>query len=249
MLKVLPCETEWFKSKVPIAIIPARGGSKRIPKKNIRKFLGRPILEITIEKARECGVFSQIYVSTDDQDIAELAESSGANVLMRSADLSDDFTKTIDVMFESVRRLELDGLETSDSVTCLYPVSPLLDFRHIVDAQKKLEEFNDAYVFAAQEQTPLLARSFGFDSHSKIKMLFPELEGTRTQDLARIFSDAGLFYTGLGKTWLKRTPIFSRYSKIIEIGRYESIDIDTESDWQFAEELFKMRNSRNLGRQ
>lgn len=204
------------------------------------------MLEITLEKARKCEIFSQIYVSTDDQDTAELAEKNGANVLMRSRDLSDDFTKTIDVMFESVRRLELDGLETSDSVTCLYPVSPLLDFRHIVDAQKKLEKLDDAYVFAAQEQTSLLGRSFGFDSQVRIKMLFPELEGTRTQDLARIYSDAGLFYTGLGKTWLKRVPIFSRDSQIIEIGRYESIDIDTESDWLFAEELFKMRNSSNL---
>ncbi len=224
-----------------IAIIPARGGSKRIPRKNVRDFLGQPVMQLTIENAIGSETFSQIYVSTDDEEIASLAKQSEAKVLTRSGFLSDDFATTYEVISNHVRELQIDEHEI---VVCIYPVTPLLDYRHVHEACRILRNSHEGYVFAAQEVTPI-NRSFHFDESGNLRMLFKEKESVRTQDLPKVFCDSGLFYAAHAKTWIHSSSIFSENSSVIEIGKYESIDIDVESDWRFAEELYLIRKKRD----
>ena len=223
-----------------IAIVPARGGSKRIPRKNVREFLGKPILQTTLEQIQNSKYFTEVIVSTDDQEISSLARSAGVRVLSRSADLGGDFVTTLEVISNAVSMLSLGESGQQEIVVCIYPVTPLLDFSHVIEAGKILENEEDCFVFAAQELTQV-NRGFYFDESERLQMLFPTNENLRTQDLPKMFCDAGLFYAGHAQTWLSGKSIFSPGSKVVKIGKYESIDIDTESDWNFAEELYRIR--------
>lgn len=225
-----------------VAVIPARGGSKRIPRKNVRNFLGKPMLQATIEKIEGFGLFDRIYVSTEDRAIADLAFESGARILERDVGLSDDYATTLDVVHSIVRQLEGSYLSKNDYVTCIYPVTPLLAYHHLVKALEMLEKTTAGYVFAGQDQSGQIGRSFTAKKNGNLEMIFPSHEQMRTQDLPKIYSDAGLFYMGKVSTWLAKIPIFSPESKFIELGRFESVDIDTEEDWKFAEELFQLRS-------
>lgn len=224
-----------------IAVIPARGGSKRIPAKNIRDFMGTPVLQLTIEKIIKFNFFQDVYVSTEDEATSEIAINCGAKILKRETSLSNDFATTLDVMHDAVNQLRSDVVEASDYVTCIYPVTPLLKFKHLQEAFRILEKVNEGYVFVAQNQSAQMSRSFYFNDIGKIEMLFPAQEKIRTQDVTQIYSDAGLFYTGKASTWLSRIPLFGPESRFVEIGKYDSVDIDTEEDWKFAEELFRIR--------
>jgi len=225
-----------------VAVIPARGGSKRIPGKNTRLFLGKPMLQMTIERILGLGIFDSIYVSTEDITISKLALASGARVHDRELDFSNDYATTLDVMHSVVKKLEDAELNKNDLVTCIYPVSPLLESHHLAKAVELINKVSDGYVFAGQDQSAQIGRSFRINEKQKLEMLFPDLEKARTQDLSKIYSDAGLFYMAKASTWLSKIPLFSPQSKIVEIGKYESVDIDTEEDWNFAEELFTIRS-------
>ena len=229
-----------------IAIIPARGGSKRIPKKNIRSFQGKPMLQLTIEKLVSFEIFDAIYVSTEDPTISKLALESGVRIHEREVTLSDDFTSTLDVMFSAVNHLQALNLNVDDIVSCIYPVTPLLELSHLNKAFLILEEIDGGYVFAGQDQSSQIGRSFFINEKAELEMLFPDREKMRTQDLSKVYSDAGLFYMGKASTWMSRIPIFSQNSKFIELGRYETVDIDTEEDWKFAEELFAVRSKTSV---
>ncbi len=224
-----------------IAIIPARGGSKRIPRKNIADFAGEPVISRTIRNAQLTHIFDKIFVSTDDDVIADVAKKSGATILNRPVELSDDFTSTLDVLAFEVTSLLNSQLDDSDLVACIYPVTPLLNFNHLTIAMKLTESDSRGYVFAVTESAAPIERSFHIDTKNYITKTFEGFENNRTQDIEKTYFDAGQFYVGTAAIWSQKKPIFSANSRAYVIPRYEVIDIDTLEDWEFAEELFALR--------
>ena len=227
-----------------IAVIPARGGSKRIPRKNIKLFHGLPVIAYAIQAAKESGVFDEVFVSTDDDEIAEVAASFGATIpWMRSKDLSDDFTTTVSVMQDAVNRIKLNqsGLE---NICCIYPATPLLKPSFLSQGLTILQNGEWDYVFSGLKASTHPQRFFSLGVSREVKMLFSEYEGTRTQDFSNSFLDAGQFYWGRESSWEQGLPIFSSQSTILEIPSGLSIDIDTLDDWHRAEFLFKLQMDR-----
>lgn len=224
-----------------IAIIPARGGSKRIPRKNIKNFLGIPIINHTINEIRATDLFSRIIVSTEDNEIAEIAQSAGAEILFREMKLADEYTTTLEVIGSCVFQLR-DSIDVeSEIINCIYPISPMISEKYISTASKLLKSENLDYVFTAKKFESSPARSFKRDVSGKAEMYFPENETIRTQDLPVYFHDASLFYLGRAQAWVERKPILFGNSKFIEIGKYESLDVDDTEDWEFLETLYKVR--------
>ena len=222
-----------------VAVIPARGGSQRIPRKNIRSFLGQPAIAITIRKALDSGLFTQVFVSTEDDEIAHEASKAGALVpFRRSSDLSDNYASTKEVVKDFVMRQKI----TNTLVTCLYPVTPLLDYKHIHEAATIISRTGAPYVLPVMEVRVSEARMFklNIDKHIVLKDENEILK--RTQDQDRSYCDAGQFYLAQAETWLKDTPIIGSESTVTMLSPYEVLDIDTEEDWKFAEELFLLRN-------
>ncbi len=225
-----------------IAIIPARGGSKRIEGKNLKPFLGIPMISRTIQKAQDSGYFDEIYVSSDDENIAALVYKSGANLLTRSEDLSGDFASTLDVMHDAVSQLEKISPQDQNKVVCLYPVTPLLDYRYVGIAIELCTENTEGYIFPAMEFESPVERGFQINENRKIEIVNPALFNNRTQDLPVTFRDAGQFYLGLGSTWLKKIPILGMLSTPVILKRFEVIDVDNPEDWIMAENLVVMRS-------
>ena len=224
-----------------IAVIPARGGSKRIPRKNIKLFHGVPVIAYAIKTAKESGVFSEIFVSTDDEEIAEVAESFGATIpWMRPKELSDDHATTVSVMKDAVNKLK-SSLNELEYVCCIYPATPLLQPSFISQGLQILKVGDWDYVLsAARAETPP-ERFFSLDSANGVEMHFPEHKAVRTQDFLPSYHDAGQFYFGKSSSWESGLPIFSSKSTIIEIPRELSVDVDTLDDWHYAEHLFAMQ--------
>lgn len=214
-----------------IAIIPARGGSKRIPRKNIRPFFGIPILAHTIEQINKTEMFSQVIVSTEDIEISRVAQDSGATVLLRDPKLADDFTTTVDVIAASVSQLSnIDPKE--EEVCCVYPTTPQFVKKYLEKALRMLREEKLDYVFTAKRFHTSPARALKIGDDGKSQMYFPEYLNTRTQDLPSLFHDAALFYLGTSKAWLSKAPILDGNSKFIEIEKYDAHDVDIEEDWE-----------------
>lgn len=229
-----------------IAIIPARGASKRIPRKNIKLFHGTPVIAYAIKTARESGVFDDIYVSTDDMEIAEIAIRFGAKVLpLRSKELSDDEATTLEVMKDAVLKLD-DKLPHLDNICCVYPVTPLLTPMALVNSLQILEDGKMDYVVSAMRVSESPHRTFILDDAKVIKMLFPEYSETRTQDLKLTYQDAGQFYWGKKNSWKSGFPILLSNTTILELPFGSVVDVDTLKDWAHAEELFQQNeNTRN----
>ena len=224
-----------------IAVIPARGGSKRIPRKNIKLFHGLPVIAYAIKIAKNSGVFSEVFVSTDDEEIAEVAESFGATIpWMRPKDLSDDYTTTVSVMQDAVNKLK-SSLNDLEYVCCIYPAIPLLKPSFISQGLQILEDGDWDYVLSASRAETPPERFFSLDEANGVEMHFPEQELTRTQDLLPSYHDAGQFYWGKKSSWESGLPIFSSTSTIIEILSDLSFDIDTLDDWHRAERLFEIQ--------
>jgi N-acylneuraminate cytidylyltransferase len=221
-----------------IAIIPARGGSKRIPRKNIKLFQGLPVIAYAIETARESGLFDDVFVSTDDKEIAEIALSSGATVpWLRSNELSDDFTTTLKVMQDAVKKLATD-LNTLENVCCIYPVTPFLKPKFLSQGLKILKNGDWNYVVSVSEAKTAPERSLSVGKDNEIIMRFPEYETTRTQDIPPAYHDAGQFYWGKKSAWESALPLFTSKSAILELPREYALDVDTLDDWDYAERLF-----------
>lgn len=221
-----------------IAIIPARGGSKRIPRKNIRPFCGKPMMAYSIEAAKRSGVFDDILVSTDDEEIAQIAKSLGASVpFLRPAELSDDFTGTRAVTNQAMQAYS-EAFGTVEFCCCIYATSPFLQPQFLVEGLKALQsnpkqKFAFSVTsFAFPVQRALLKQGEGVES------LYPEYASTRSQDLPEAIHDAGQFYWGTYAGYLSDTPMFSSASIPIEIPRYLVQDIDTEEDWKRAELMY-----------
>ena len=221
-----------------ICIIPARGGSKRIPRKNIKKFCGKPIISWSIEAALKCKCFSRVIVSTDDDEIAEISKIYGAEVpFKRSESLSDDYTGTLPVIKNAINWLERNN-EKVDFICCLYPTAPFIEVNYLEEGFKKLIENNASYSMSVTSFSYPIQRAFKLTQNERLKMYFPENINKRSQDLEKSFHDAGQFYWGKRVAWLKEERILDQNTVPIYIPRYKVQDIDNEEDWIQAERIF-----------
>lgn len=222
-----------------IAIITARGGSKRIPRKNIKKFSGKPIIAYSIRAAIESKLFDEVMVSTDDLEIKEIALKYGAKVpFLRSMKNSDDFASTSDVMLEVIEEYTKQG-NHFDYGVCIYPTAPFVTKEKLTEAFTKLVKGNFDSVF------PIM--SFGFPVQRSLKtqgdkviMNFPEYMNTRSQDLETMYHDAGQFYFCDLKKFVENQKLYTSNSGYIVISEIEGQDIDTETDWLLAELKYKL---------
>lgn len=227
-----------------VAIIPARGGSKRIPRKNIKLFHGRPMISWSIKAALESKIFDRIIVSTDDSEIAEIAVDFGAEVpFIRPSRLADDYATTADVMEHAVNWLVEKGCPASE-LCCIYPTAPFIAVHDITCGLELLISGGWQYVFPATEFTAPIFRGFK-EGGGGLEMLFPEHYLTRSQDLPKIFHDAGQFYWGTNNAWLSKASIFSNKSQFIALPRLRVQDIDTPEDWDIAEKIFTLLSMAN----
>jgi N-acylneuraminate cytidylyltransferase len=224
---------------VKVAIIPARGGSKRVPRKNVRPFAGRPMLAWSIAAARDSGCFDRIVVSTDDAEVADVATAWGADVpFVRPAELADDRTPTLPVIAHALATLGAGGAAI-EAVCCLYPTAPLVDADDLRRALTTLRETGADYVFSATTFDFAVQRALTCDAEGRVAPMFPEFIGHRSQDLPLAIHDAGMFYWGTAAAFAAERPIFGPASRAHQIPRYRTQDIDTEEDWVHAELLFK----------
>ncbi|MDC0865580.1 pseudaminic acid cytidylyltransferase [bacterium] len=222
-----------------IAIILARGGSKRIPRKNIKNFCGKPIIKWPIEIVKKSNLFDYIMVSTDDEEIKKKSESYGANVpFIRPSKLSDDYSTTTEVVSHSIDWMYNQGWKI-DSVCCIYATSVFINISDLKLGHKKLNEENWSYIFSATDFEYSVFRSFNINKNDSVKMLFPEFYHSRSQDLPKVFHDAAQFYWGKPEAWLNNLQIFDSHSSFVFLPNSRVRDIDTEDDWEAAENLFK----------
>lgn len=229
-----------------IAVIPARGGSKRIPRKNIKEFFGKPMIAWSIEAAKESKLFDHIIVSTDDAEIAEVARQWGAEVpFMRPAELADDYAGTTEVIAHATQWALDQGFDV-DAVCCIYATAP---FVQVKDLKRGLEALNSggwAYSFTVTDYASPIFRSFKQTAAGGIEMFFPEHFSTRSQDLPTALHDAGQFYWGRPSAWLKGKRIFDQDSIPVVIPRWVVQDIDTQDDWERAEILAPIIMGRKI---
>lgn len=216
-----------------VAIIPARSGSKRIPRKNVKAFRGKPMIAWSIEAARKSNCFSRIVVSTDSDEIAAVAREWGAETpFTRPRSLADDHTGTQAVIAHAVQALEL--VEDSP-VCCLYATAPLVQPKDLYTGLQKLRDTNAAYVFTVTNYPFPIQRAIRITPDNRVEMLQPEQFHTRSQDLEPAWHDAGQFYWAKAATWLKTAPIFTKASVPLPLPRWRVQDIDTPEDWTLAE--------------
>jgi N-acylneuraminate cytidylyltransferase len=222
-----------------LAVIPARGGSKRIPRKNIKAFCGRPMIAWSIEAALASDCFDAIFVSTDDPEIAEVAKAHGATVpFMRPAELSDDHTGTIPVIAHAVRWLIAAG-QRPDTVCCLYATAPFVRPEAIREGLQVLEKEGADYAFSVTSYAFPIQRAIRLSKQGRMEMFQPEHFNTRSQDLEEAYHDAGQFYWGRTSAWLAGTAMFGASSAPVVLPRHRVQDIDTPEDWLRAEWMFK----------
>ncbi len=225
--------------KKSVAIIPARGGSKRIPRKNIKKFFGKPLIAYSIETALKSKLFDIVIVSTDDEEIAKIAKEYGAEVpFIRPKELSDDFTGTGAVIKHTLKYLKQYDYDV-DFVCTIYATAPFLQEKYLKQALNELKNSNAAMSFSATSMPFPIQRTFKIDKDGRCKMFTPEHFMSRSQDLEEAYQDAGQFY------WenlnIKMTDIaFGKDSIAIILPRYLVQDIDTLEDWQRAELMYEV---------
>ena len=224
-----------------LAIIPARGGSKRIKKKNIRNFHGRPMINWPIEQIKKCNIVNDIIVSTDDGAIKDIAESAGVSVpFMRPANLSDDYTETSYVIKHALEWY-IENVRTPDYVLTVYPTSVFIKSDDVNNAFKILKSNKNEMIFSGMEYSFPIQRAIFINENSRIEMFQPENYAKRSQDLVRAYHDAGQFYLAKTRSVLSLTSSFSKDSSMFLLKRDNAVDIDTEEDLEFAEKLFKLK--------
>jgi pseudaminic acid cytidylyltransferase len=223
-----------------VAIIPARGGSKRIPRKNIKKFAGKPIIAYSIEAAQQSGLFDRIIVTTDDEEIADVAHSFGAEVpFMRPKELSDDHTATIPVIAHAIQTLQTNGA-VIEAACCIYATAPFVRSDDITSAYNALITHQKNYAFPVTTFAFPIQRGVKRDDEGNIEMFYPQHFATRSQDLEEAYHDVGQFYWGTTEAWLEGKPIFSDAATTIVLPRHLVQDIDTLEDWTRAELMHKV---------
>lgn len=232
-----------------IAIITARGGSKRIPRKNIKEFCGKPIIAYSIESAIESGIFNEVMVSTDDEEIAEVARKYGAKVpFMRSEKAANDYATTTDVLMEVFEEYEKRGKQF-DFACCIYPTAPFVTPEKLRGAQQLLKKEN------AQSVMPVVEFSFPpmrgmYIRDEKVQYAYPEYAMTRSQDIETMYHDCGQFYFIKVEDFLREKKVVMKNTRAIVVNECEVQDIDTYEDWKLAEikyELMQTKTWRNDG--
>lgn len=226
-----------------LALITARGGSKRIPKKNIREFCGRPIIGYSIQAAKDAGVFDVVMVSTDSEEIAGIARLEGAEVpFLRSEATSGDFATTADVIMEVLLQYEQKG-EFFDEVCCIYPTAPFVTGEKLKEAVALLEDKNyDSVMPVTPFSFPPL-RGMVMDG-DKISYKWEEYEDSRSQDLETIYHDCGQFYVLNVELFKNTRKMVTKNTGAIEISEMEMQDIDNEIDWKLAELKYELLHGR-----
>lgn len=222
-----------------LAVIPARGGSKRIPRKNIKLFCGKPMIAWSIEAAQQSGCFDQIVVSTDDAEIAEVARQCGAQVpFMRPADISDDHTGTTAVVAHAIDWFGDQG-QTPEQVCCLYATAPFVSSDDLRRGLAVLLDTGSDYAFSVTSYAFPIQRAIRLNETGRVEMFNPEHFNTRSQDLEAAYHDAGQFYWGRADAWLQGRMIFSPAAVPVLLPRHRVQDIDTPEDWTRAKWMFK----------
>ncbi len=223
-----------------IAIIPARGGSKRIPNKNIKLFAGQPIISYSIKAAQEADLFDRIIVSTDSKRIAEVAKTCGAEVpFIRPAELADDFTGTVPVLLHALDWLNEHGF-VADYFCCIYATAPFVQPEHIIEGFNLLMKRNATTAFSVTTFPYPVFRALEIGDDDRVEMFWPEHENSRSNDLPKAYHDAGQFYWGNTEKFMKGKTLFSSDAVPIVIPRYLVQDIDTPEDWETAEKMYSV---------
>ena len=221
-----------------LAVIPARGGSKRIPRKNILDFCGKPMIAWSIEAAVASDCFDRVVVSTDDDEIAAIAKAAGAEIpFMRPPELADDHTPTVPVVAHAIESMQRAGMQPSD-VCCIYATAPFIKSTDLSRSLIRLREGDTDFAFSATSFPHPIQRAFRLSPDGHVTMLQPEHALARSQDLVETYHDAGQFYWGSAKAWLFSTPLLGANSVAVVLPRHRVQDIDTPEDWLRAEALY-----------
>jgi N-acylneuraminate cytidylyltransferase len=229
-----------------LAVIPARGGSKRIPRKNIKQFGDLPIIAWSIRVAIESNCFDRIIVSTDDIEIAAIAKKYGADApFLRPADLSDDHVGTIPVVAHAINWQNRQG-EIATEVCCIYATAPFIQAADLRCGLQVLQSTGVDYAFSVTNYTFPIQRAIRITGNNRIQMFQPELFNTRSQDLEEAWHDAGQFYWGQARAWLAGRPLFSQDAAPVPLPRHRVQDIDTPTDWEYAEWMFQAMHQLTL---
>ena len=222
-----------------IAIIPARGGSKRIPGKNAKIFCGKPMITWAIDSALESNLFQKVIVSTDDEYIAQVARSAGAETpFMRPADLADDLTPTVPVIAHAVETCQAMGWDI-DYACCIYPCVPFLQTTDLSDAFTLMQNSNANFAYPVTDYAHPIQRAMRRFSNGKMELFQPGHELTRTQDLERSYHDTGQFYWGKSSAWKARMRMHTAGVGLV-VPNWRVVDIDNLEDWRRAELLYEV---------
>ena len=224
-----------------LCVIPARGGSKRIPRKNIKSFCGQAMISYSIKAALESKCFDQVIVSTDDAEIAKVSKLFGAEILfIRPEELSDDFTGTNDVVKHAINWF-LEHNIVVDYACCIYATAPFVNQKYLKEGFKKLQSSNKSFAFSVTSFASPIQRAVKINN-DEISMFYPQNLMKRSQDLEDAYHDAGQFYWGKAQAFLDDEVMFSGKTIPVVLPRYLVQDIDTLEDWQRAELMYKALN-------
>lgn len=224
-----------------VAIIPARGGSKRIPRKNIRLFCGKPIIVYSIDAAIESELFDQVIVSTDDPEIAGVSRQNGANIpFMRPAELADDYVETMPVIRHAIESVQAQGIYP-EYICIIYATAPFVTALDIQRGWRTLLETGADYAFAVTSFSYPIQRAIRITPSRRVEMFHPENYSARSQDLEVAYHDAGQFYWGRTQAFSEGVPILAEHAVPVILPRYKVQDIDTLEDWDLAEMMFEIQ--------
>lgn len=222
-----------------LCIIPARGGSKRIPRKNIKPFMGKSIMAYSIEAALNSELFDEVMVSTDDKEFAEVAKQYGASVpFMRSEAAANDYATTVDVLLEVIETYKQRGMNF-DVICCLYSTAPFVTSARLKEAYSKLSDNIDA-CFTMVEYSYPIQRCLRINEAGLVEMKYPEHLKSRTQDLEKVYHDAGQFYFVKTKTLIEEKTVWCKHTAPLVLSELEVQDLDTLTDWQLAEMKYEL---------
>lgn len=222
-----------------LAVIPARGGSKRIPRKNIKLFGGKPMIAWSIEAALQSGCFDRVMVSTDDSEVAQVAKAYGAEVpFVRPAELSDDYTGTIPVIAHAIQ-WQIENGGSASQVCCIYATAPFVLAEDLQRGISLLESSGADYAFSVTSYAFPIQRAIRITPEQRVEMFQPSQFNIRSQDLEEAWHDAGQFYWGQAAAWLAQRPLFTPHATPVRLPRHRVQDIDTPEDWVRAERMFK----------
>lgn len=227
-----------------LAIITARGGSKRIPHKNIKIFCGKPIIAYSIQAALESKLFDEVMVSTDDERIASIAKEYGANVpFMRSEENANDFATTRDVLDEVMKTYKNQG-KTFDYMCCIYPTAPFVTVKKLQEAFSLLRSAKTEQVVPVVKFSFPPQRCYVIDAENNLRYKWPENQPKRSQDLEPFYHDAGQFYFYDANVFYQHKNTVELITKALVLPDLEVQDIDNEEDWAIAEMKYQLMTKK-----